>query len=234
MAFEKRLPKVDPQSFTTDGTAGGRLNVNDACLFKVKQHVLITGDGLPNLELEVKCVTSSTEIIVGPRGGSIKACTDISAYTTALNSAISANEQQHPAVPIQEIERFVYEEEPTVAYRTIMVDKLGDVIDDGNPLPVEATINVSNVGTPTIFNVAAANKGVEYSQLLPDNTAQFILKARNGAKLQLSYVSGQTGTNYLTLTPGNIYTVESVKLTGKTIYFQSSKDDTVVEIVTWT
>jgi len=233
MAFEKRLPKVDPQSFTTDGTAGGRLNINDACLFKVKQQVLITGDTLPTLELEVKCVASATEIIVGPRGGSIKSCTNISAYTTALNSAIQAIEQLHPAVPIQEIERFVYEEEPTVAYRTVLVDKLGDLITPSNPLPVEATFNVTNIGTPIIYNVDAIVKDTQYSQLLPDGTGQFLLRARNNAKLQIAYTSGQTNSNYLTVISGNIYMVEAVKLTGKTVYFQANKDNTIVEIVAW-
>ena len=234
MAFEKRLPAVAPQAFTTTGNAQGRFTVAESCLFKVKQHVLISADTLPNLELEIKCIVNSTTMIVGPRGGSIKATYDISLYTTGLNASIRAVEQAHPAVPIQEIERFVYEEEPTVAYRTIMVDKQGNVFSDDNPFPVEATINLSNVDTPTIFNVTMATKGTEYSQLLPDNTARFILRARNNAKLQLSYISGQTDSNYLTIIPGNIYTVEAVKLTGKTIYFQSTKDNTIVEIVTWT
>lgn len=234
MAFEKRLPRVAPQPFTSDGTAKGVLTVADSCIFKVKQHVLITADGLDPLELEIKCIDSSTSIRVGPRGGSIKATTDISSYTTVLNAAIEALEQKHPAVPVQEIERYIYEEEPTVAQRTILVDKLGSLIDDGNPLPVEATISTSNVGTPTIYNVDADTAGSEYSQVLPDNTGQFLVRARNNAKLQLSYISGQTDTNYLTVMPGNIYTVEAVKLTGKTLYFQSSKDNTVVEIVAWT
>jgi len=181
----------------------------------------------------VKCILDSTTIVLGPRGGSIKAVTDITAYLTADNATIEALEQKHPAVPVQEIERFVYEEEPTVAYRTTIVDKQGELISDSNPLPVEATINVSNVGTPTIFNVTATDKDTEYSQLLPDNTAQFIVRARNRSRLQISYTTGQTSTNYLTIMPGNIYSVESIKLTGKTIYFESSKDNTVVEIVTW-
>lgn len=234
MAFEKRLPEVAPQAFTSDGTVIGVMSIaNTTCLFKVKQDVLLTATGLPPLELEIKCILDANQMILGPRGGSIKRRTDISAYTVALSAAIEAHEQQHPAVPVQEIERFVYEEEPTVAYRNILVDCFGDIIDSSNPLPVDATISTTSVGTPTIFNIDAALKDTQYSQLLPDNTAQFLLRARNSAKVQVAYTAGQTNSNFLTIIPGNIYVVEAVKLVGKTVYFQANKDNTVIEIVVW-
>lgn len=231
---ERRLRAVLPATFTADGTAGGVVTIDDTCDFKVKQEVLISAPLSPTLTLEIKRIISRTQLTVGPKSSSMFKYADISAYTTGIGSYIEAKEQERPKVPEQEVERLTYEEEPTIARRVVAVDKYGRKWDESNPLPVAATINVSNVGTPILYNVLAAIKNTEYSQLLPDDTAQFILRARNNAKLQISYVSGQTGTSYLTVIPGNIYSVEGVKLVGKTVYFRSSKPDTTIEIIAWT
>ena len=44
-------------------------------------------------------------------------------------------------MPVEEINRAVYEEEPTVALRNVLVDKHGNKIDSNNPLPTTATIS---------------------------------------------------------------------------------------------
>ena len=195
--------------------------------------VLISAPLLPTLTLEVKRVIDETQLLVGPKGNIFK-YEDISVYTVSAGSFIEAKEQERPKVPEQEVERITYEEEPTMARRTVLVDKYGRKWDSSNPLPVEATINTGSTGNPHIYNVEALTSGVEYSQLLPDNTTQFLIKARNNAKLQLAYLMGQTSNSFLTVTPGNMYVVEAVKLVGKTVYFQANKNDTTVEIVAWT
>lgn len=139
--FEKRWAAVPPQLFTSNGTPGGVITVMDSSLFKVKQLVNITANTLPNLNLEVKSVPNDVTIVVGPIGANIFTYTDISAYTTALSGAISANEQKRSSVPVEEINRAVYEEEPTVALRNVLVDKHGRKIDSSNPLPTTATIS---------------------------------------------------------------------------------------------
>ncbi len=139
--FEKRWAAVPPQLFTSNGTPGGVITVIDSSLFKVKQLVNITANTLPNLNIEVKSVPNDVTIVVGPIGANISTYLDISAYTTALSSAISANEQKRSSVPVEEINRAVYEEEPTVALRNVLVDKYGRKIDSSNPLPTTATIS---------------------------------------------------------------------------------------------
>lgn len=231
---EKKIYRVAPVPFTSDGTNTGMLTVADSSIFMVGQIVILRSSTQPNLSIKIKRILpDQTTIFLGPEKKHISLRTDISAYTVADGATIEANEQERPTVPEQEIERHTYEEEPTVARRTILVDKWGCRVDESNPLPVSATVTTSNAGTPSIFNVTALTAGQEYSQVLPNNTSQFFIRARNNAKLQISYAPGQTGTLFLTVTPGTIYEVDSVKLTGKTIYFQSTKDDTEVEIVTW-
>lgn len=133
--LEKRWISVPPQAFMSDGTIQGQITVVDASLFKVKQVVSISAAGQPNLTLEIKTVESATQLRVGPVRGSIKAYSDISAYTIVAGAFIFANEQERSSVPEQAVERLTYEEEPTVARRVILVDKLGNKFDETNRLP---------------------------------------------------------------------------------------------------
>lgn len=166
--IEKSLSAIPPQSFTQDGTVRGKIVIPTthikielpggggcrtlACLpFKVKQKVVVTADGEPNLELEVKRVLEDEETLyVGPRknnaapgphsqyrDGSINARTDLSAYTVAKSAAIRAEEQPRAKIPEQEIERNTYEHEPTVARRVFNVDEWGRPYSDCNPFPVD-------------------------------------------------------------------------------------------------
>lgn len=148
--LEKRLYAVPPQAFTADGTADGVVTIGagGCSLFKVKQKITITATGLPNLNLQIKQIDNNHNIQVGPipygKPGvdtSIDARTDISAYTVALGATIFAAEQKRQAIGPDEIARAIYEEEPTVAQRSVLVDECGNKINEANPLPVAATFD---------------------------------------------------------------------------------------------
>ncbi len=146
--LEKRLVAVPPQSFTADGGADGIITIADTRPFKVKQEVILTANTLPNLDdVEVKRVISPTQLAVGPKKGNIDTRTDVSAYTVALSGAISANEQKRPSIPLEESTRAVYEEEPTVAWRSMLVDKFGREYRPDNPFPVQLSDGSINIGT---------------------------------------------------------------------------------------
>jgi len=128
--LEKRWIAVPPQAFAADGTADGKITVTDSTLFKVKQLVILVSNTIPSRDdLEVKRIPDKNTIFVGPKGGNIDSRVDLSAYLLTDSSTIAANEQQRSKVPEQEIERLTYEEEPTVARRSVLVDKMGDKID---------------------------------------------------------------------------------------------------------
>jgi len=231
---EKRLYSVPPTPLTSDGSISGALTVADNCILRVGQVIILKSSTQDNLSLKVKKVLPDrVTLLVGPISKGVSHKTDISAFLAGDNATIEAIEQNRPNVPEQEVERITYEEEPVVARRTILVDKYGTKIGDNNPLPVEATINVSNAGTPSIFNIQALSSSTEYSQLLPTGTVQFLLRARNKAKIAISYIANTTTVNFITVMPGNIYLVEGVKLTNSTIYMKANKDNTVIEILTW-
>lgn len=135
--YEKRLPAVSPQSFTSDGTTIGTITIANASLFKVKQKVLVRATSLSNLQLEIKRIEEDgVTIHLGPPKTSITQRTDLSEYTLLLSATIEAAEQERPIIPEQEVERLTYEEEPVVARRVVVVDKVGKKVDDTNPLPV--------------------------------------------------------------------------------------------------
>jgi hypothetical protein len=146
--LEKRLLAVSPQLFIVDGGTDGLVTVGDTSLFKVKQEIIIAADTLQNLDnLEIKKIVDSTTMYVGPKGGSINARINISAYTVFLNAKIFANEQKRPSIPFEEFTRAVYDEEPVVANRTISVDKYGEYYTIDNPLPVQLSNGSVNIGT---------------------------------------------------------------------------------------
>jgi len=190
--LEKRFYAVPPQSFTADGTANGVVTIaGNACsLFKVKQKVILTATGLPNLLLEIKEIDGNDNIQVGPIAGTlnvnnnpniqsqntgISARTNISAYTVGLGAAIFADEQKRPSIDMIEIQRAVYSEEPTCAQRGILVDDCGDTYNSANPFPVafDGTVTIGDVSiveggnTMTVNPDGSINVNIETSISTP-------------------------------------------------------------------
>lgn len=201
--FEKRWAAVPPQLFTANGTANGEIKVaNTAChFFKVKQKVFLTASSLSPLDnIEIKKILDDETIIVGPCGSNIHSTINISAYTTALGAAIVANEQMRSSVPLEEFTRAVYEEEPTVANRTILVDECGNRITDNNPLPVkipavEITIGDLDVQLDGVYNFVDNPD--------PDNVG-VIAHNRNAIPTDLDQVNRITS-----VTSGNVHALDT-------------------------
>jgi hypothetical protein len=106
-----------------------------------------------------------------------------------------------------------------------------EILPDGS-LPV--TVSGGAIKTPTILNIPVVNPGTEYNVVLPAATKRFHLKNRGIGKLQISFVTGETNTNFFELAPKVAYTEEGLSLdTSLTIYFQSTKANEIVELITW-
>ena len=238
MALEKRWAAIAPIAFTVDGTSDGIVTLSTTKRIHVKQRIYIQATGNLNLFLEVKRVLSKTQLIVGPQGTPISTTTDISTYTTALGANLYALEQPRPAIPLQEIERAVFEEEPTVAIRSLLVDDLGNTFDEGNPLPVTATVTDSAPQNPYIYRIAYPTAGVEMTKAIPDNTKKLYVSAvgKMGV-VRIAFSAGATitgpGESYVTVDMGNAYEREGIKLVGKTLYFQCSRGSVIIEIEVW-
>lgn len=129
MANEKKWAAIAPRLLTANGGSLGQTQIADTRGIKVKQQVVLTAPSLPDLLLEVKKVLSRTTIILGKIGQPITQSSDLTAYTTILSSFIYAEEQIKRIPVSDERENALYEQEPTVARRTHLVDYLGQSID---------------------------------------------------------------------------------------------------------
>lgn len=239
--LEKRLSAILNRPFIVDGTVNGVVTISSTIPFKVKQEIIISANTLPPLELEVKRVIDATTLVVGPKTANINDTKNISAYTVALNAAISAPEQKRPSIPYEEHERANYEEEPTVADRVILVDELGNKYNQGNRLPVDATVNLtaSKPNKHTIFNHLVTAANTQQVVLLPDKTEiiNIFVRSKKAITLQYTFVSGETNTKYMSVSPGVRKEITGVGLSGVTpLYFELNLTDvggTIVEIETW-
>lgn len=242
MAFEKRYAAIAARLFVSNGKANGEIELADTTSFKVKQKVVVIASGEMNLELEVKAVLSDTILKVGPQNSNIRQITDVSAYTVSKNAAVLADEQPRPAITEVEIHRAVYDEEPTVAYRNVLVDKYGRYWDDQNKLPVEAIVNldqidvdVNSISSPFTLNPVLALANTEYMVTIPQTARFLMIKIRGNALSRVSFVAGGTSSNYFTIEYGCFYSWQNIKLNNNlNIYIQTNKPNQIAEILYWT
>lgn len=142
MAIEKKWEAFPSVAFSANGTVDGIVTIPLTFGLYTKQKILLKSNTQGGKALEIKRVLSSTQVVVGPDGAKLDVVSDVSAFTTADSATLEAAEQPRPSIPLQEHERAVYEEEPVVAKRVILVDQLGEKYNDSNRLPVDAQVSV--------------------------------------------------------------------------------------------
>ena len=151
--LEKRWAAVLPQSFIANGTVDGEIKVSDSSLFKVKQQIIVKSNSIPSRnDLEIKRITDVNTVYVGLQKNNIDHRQDMSLYLVADGATIEAIEQKRSSVPEQEIERLTYEEEPVVARRVVIVDPLGKIYNNENPIPVNASVSIGDVNVDINFD----------------------------------------------------------------------------------
>jgi hypothetical protein len=87
--------------------------------------------------------------------------------------------------------------------------------------------------TATIENVTITTANTEQSHTFPTGTMKFLLRPRGNGKIKLSHDIGNSGSTYLTVSPGAVYESPDFKPLPKTIYFQSPTAGLVVEMESW-
>ena len=153
MAFERQWLATPAKTLTLNGGTNGLVTVGSTSGLKAKQVVKLEAAGVDTQNFEVKRVLSDTTLYVGPVDKNIKSRSDVSAYTTAANATIQGILQKRNDIPREDRERSVYEEEPTLAKRVILVDEYGNFLDAG---PEQINGNVAVAGVP---NTVAPTSG---------------------------------------------------------------------------
>jgi hypothetical protein len=238
MAIEKKWESIPPVTFVVDGSVDGVATIPSTSGFKVKQEVYAKSNTVSAVLLQIKRVLSATQLVLGPKGTNLETVSDLTAFTVADGAVIYAEEQARPSIPLQEHERAVYEEEPTVAKRVFIVDELGNPVDAENPLPVLATVSDNAPQSRFAFRVVCPAADTEMAQIIPNNTKKLYVGIQDlSAKLRVSFTLNGTieagVNNFTTIQMGNSYFREGLKLVGKTLYFQSNKAGVTVEIEAW-
>lgn len=228
MAKEKKWSAIDPLSFTADGTNLGVVTVDDACIFRAKQKVFLESSTQSKRQYEVRTILSNTQFTVGEIGSKFDCLADVSSFLVSDNAQVSALEQPRPTITPDETLRYTYEEEPVVARRSVLVDKLGNIIDGFD-------FSQEGKNAPVIANITVADKDTETNFTFPANVIAYEIKLRGLGFMRLAFIETEAGTNYITIKQGNSYCEEGLKRTSSlTIYLETSKDNSVVEIKYWT
>lgn len=91
-----------------------------------------------------------------------------------------------------------------------------------------ATLSSKNTNT-VIYNVECTNANTEYSQAFPSKCVGFILRSRQLSNVKISFSSGGTSTDYLTVLSG--CSIEDLNYRqDQTIYFQSDVSGAIIEL----
>lgn len=98
---------------------------------------------------------------------------------------------------------------------------------------LEVDLSELTVTNPTISNITLTMANTEQAVVLPAGTKRFSLQARNDARLQYSYISGQSDTVFETVWAGNSLDEQNIDNDSLTIYIQSNKTGTILELRTW-
>lgn len=125
-------------------------------------------------------------------------------------------------------------EDNAAARRVTPVDKDGEFFDENNRFPVDAIVNISDIDTPTIANIPVPLANTEHSYTFPDGTSKISIKVRGGhAIIKYAWEEDESDTNFITVGYGNEEIIDGVSLNNKTLYFQVSKDNQIIEIQSW-
>jgi len=89
------------------------------------------------------------------------------------------------------------------------------------------------VSTPTIQNVTLTTNNIEYTITIPAGAKRFSLYSRQSSLLKVAYTVGDSGLNYFTIGYGVWYTEENLDGSSLTLYIQSNKNGTVIEVLSW-
>lgn len=86
---------------------------------------------------------------------------------------------------------------------------------------------------PLIYNIFVPVSNIETAQTLNLFTKTFLIRARGQSTMKVAFVAGDSALNYLTIPRGCNLFQDLVNFSG-TIYFQTTLDNEVVEILEWT
>ena len=160
--LERKWLAVTATPLIANGTTIGIVTVQDTAGFRTKQSVFLLSSTLGQKQYQVQEVLSPTQLVLGPMGSKVgrQNFADVSAFLIGDNAAIGAPEQDRTAnPPDKDHYSAIYESDPVVADRVILVDQFGRLFGNGNPLPIsfDGTVSIGDVEIKDGGNVLKVN-----------------------------------------------------------------------------
>jgi len=146
---EKRYLALAPMLLTANGSADGLITVASTYRIKVGQVLTFKSSSVAIRLAKVKRVISTTQFVVIDPKDPVTTLNklDMSDLLIADTATVELTQDKRPVIELLEIQRQIYEEEPTVALRTHAVDWLGRSYSRSNPVPVELSDGSISIGT---------------------------------------------------------------------------------------
>lgn len=92
-------------------------------------------------------------------------------------------------------------------------------------------VTIEGASQTKITNLSLPNANTEYSLALSLNLKMITIRSRLLATIKFSFTSGESGTKYITLKPGTVFSRDNLTLASSTLYIQSNVDLNVIEIL---
>lgn len=175
------LDTVLAQSFVFDGTSNGEVYLLTSVSFKANQIVIIEATGQPTIIGRIKQVPGDDLVLVGPDDTSELTRLDLSSYTVALGATIRADSQYRDITMLSTYNVAIYEEEPTVAVRSVLVDWFGrkyTSTEVGSKLTLDVNIVSGTITFPPSINVDITGYGATPDSVqIVDGTNKLVMQA---------------------------------------------------------
>jgi len=149
---EKKYYSIPDQPFVADGTSNGLVTIASTYGYKVGMFISLKSDSMQPRILKINRIISETQFHVGDDKTKIWQYSDITGFLVSDNAVVCFSEQERPVIHINEIQRQIYEEEPTIALRTMPVDWMGRPYTIDNPLPTKSTDTSTSVDLELRFD----------------------------------------------------------------------------------
>jgi len=94
---------------------------------------------------------------------------------------------------------------------------------------ISSTVTISAATNYKVTNVSIAIGDInsEQSLALQSGVKKITIANRDNGKIQYTFVSGQSGTDFKTIPVKNHREISDINFTGKTLYFQTDKVSTI-------
>jgi hypothetical protein len=235
--YERRWPGV---ILTPIAVSNSIITVSSAAGLHSKQKITLRLGSAVLEDLEIKRVLNDTQIQVGTIGSEMGNILNPVAFN---GGTLEMQEQERNKIGNEYTFRAVYEEEPAVALRNVLVDRWGRFFSTDNPMPVQLSDGAINIGTvnaeietqlshldndPDVGDVhdsVRVGDGEDQLQIFPDGSIGVNILESDSNKRALNIYGEVTNvvagveTTICTFTagPGKKYRLQRAQFTGENI-----------------